>query len=69
LLVAFVAIMLAVAGIGGGSSATPTVDPAALTGEASTAAAFLAANRRRHSQATQVALEAPTPPSSRPSPC
>lgn len=58
LLVAFVAIMLAVAGIGGGSSATPTVDPAALTGEASTAAAFLAATRQADSQATQVALEA-----------
>lgn len=58
LLVAFVAIMLAVAGIGGGGSVTPTVDPAALTGEASTAAAFLAATRQADSQATQAALEA-----------
>lgn len=58
LLVAFVAIMLAIAGIGGGNSATPTLDPAALTGEAFTAAAFLAATRQADAQATQAALEA-----------
>lgn len=57
LLVAFVAIMLTIAGLGGGGSVTPTVDPAALTGDASTAAAFLAATRQADAQATQAALE------------
>lgn len=58
LLVVFVGFMLLLVNVGGGGPApTPTVDPAAMTGEAATAAAYLAATRQADAQATQAMLE------------
>lgn len=58
-LVAFVAIMLAIAELGGGGpDPTPTVDPAAMTQDAATAAAFLAATRQADAQLTQTVVQA-----------